>query len=331
MKVLVTGAGALLGQGIIRCLRMAATPQHVIGVDPDPCAVGLFWSDKRYLVPLANDSAYGDRITQLIDLERPDAVLVGTDVELPVLAELKPKLEAAFGTHVIVSPPEVVAIADDKWRTYEFLSEHGFPRPLSTLPAGLPVFLRQCDFPLVVKPRSGARSVGVRTVHDQGELEAALREMRDPMVQQQVGDEQREFTSGLLVTEGKCRAVVTMRRELRDGNTYRAFVEPDSPCNALLAEVAEALGATGPVNFQFRLDGDTPKIFEINARFSGTTPLRALAGFNEVEAVLQHFVQGQPIPRPQVRPVVFLRHWHELVLEPEELRAVALASGSGGA
>src|SRR5258708_29770088 len=160
MKVLVTGAGALLGQGIIKSLRLAPTNYEIIAVDPDPRSVGLYWADKAYLIPLAADPSYLERLTRIIALERPDIVLVGTDVELMIFAINKSLIESEYSTHVIVSPPEVIRIADDKWLTYQFLVANGFPHPQSALPNDVSDLLRQCDFPLVVKPRSGARSVG---------------------------------------------------------------------------------------------------------------------------------------------------------------------------
>ncbi len=47
--------------------------------------------------------------------------------------------------------------------------------------------------------------------------------------------------------------------------------------------IAEKLGSTGPLNFQGRLVEDKFYIFEINPRFSGTSFMRALSGFNEVD------------------------------------------------
>ena len=81
-----------------------------------------------------------------------------------------------------------------------------------------------------------------------------------------------------------------------------------------------ALAPFGPANFQFRIDRHgAVKVFEINARFSGTTPLRAKAGFNEVELCLRHLVGGEKVEQPKVEQLVFLRHWSETVLRPEEL------------
>ena len=110
-----------------------------------------------------------------------------------------------------------------------------------------------------------------------------------------------------------------MRRDLKDGNTYRAYVEPNSSFNDFLSKIAEKLGGLGPLNFQFRPDGGVPKIFEINARFSGTTPLRAYAGFNEVDHIVRHFVLGEEIPEPQLRPLMILRYWNEILTDVEQV------------
>jgi carbamoyl-phosphate synthase large subunit len=55
MKVVVTGAGALLGQGILRSLRTCSLAVHVVAVDPSRHSAGLYWTDHRYLIPLAKD------------------------------------------------------------------------------------------------------------------------------------------------------------------------------------------------------------------------------------------------------------------------------------
>jgi carbamoyl-phosphate synthase large subunit len=131
------------------------------------------------------------------------------------------------------------------------------------------------------------------------------------------------------MTDGHVHAVVTMRRDLKDGNTYRAYVVPDSPFDPFLADVARRLRGHGPLNFQFRVAGGVPKIFEINARFSGTTPMRAHAGFNEVDRLLRHVLLGEPVPHASLREIVVLRYWDELVVRPEELQAVS--AGDPGA
>ncbi len=318
MKVLVTGAGALLGQGIVKSLRASALKPTIVAVDPNPLSVGLIWADVAHLVPRANAPGYLERVEELLRRERPDALLVGTDVELAAFASQRPRLEQTYGTRVLVSSPEVVEIADDKWQTAQFFKERELDHPDSALPGDEERLIAGRGFPLLVKPRRGARSVGVEVVRSRAELSAAIERGGNVVIQEYVGSEETEYTAGVLCFEGRAQASIVMRRDLRDGNTYRAYVERYPELNRTVREWAEQLQPHGPANFQFRLDRDgRPKLFEINARFSGTTPLRALAGFNEVEMALRHVLLGEPIAQPDVVPMTILRYWQELTVPRE--------------
>jgi carbamoyl-phosphate synthase large subunit len=254
-------------------------------------------------------------IRQILSRERPDAILIGTDVELPYFAANREELETEFDLCVLVSSPEVVEVADDKWKTNQFLTENGFPHPLSSLSLHDEEFFDTVTYPLIIKPRRGARSVGVELVHTRTELETAFRKLDGPIIQECVGSPADEYTAGAIVFDGECEASIVMRRDLRDGNTYRAYVRPYDELNEAVQSIAETLSPTGPVNFQFRVRETHPVVFEINARFSGTTPLRAHAGFNEVELCLRRALWGERISQPEIKPMVLLRHWDETAVE----------------
>jgi carbamoyl-phosphate synthase large subunit len=319
MKVMVTGAGALLGQGVIRSLLKSSLQPEILAVDPSPLAPALYWVPHRALVPMAKDPTYLDVIEALLRDHRPDAVLVGTDVELELFARHREDLEQRYSTWIVVSSPEVVAIADDKWATFQFLRQHGFPAPASALPGGEDALIAQVGFPLVVKPRVGARSVGVSVVRNRAQLASAVSALEAPVIQECVGSDAEEYTAGTLTFDGRCDASIVMRRDLRDGNTFRAFVEPYPELNEAVRRMAVALGAHGPANFQFRVGGDQVKVFEINARFSGTTPLRMHAGFNEVEMVLRKVVRGEAVTQPPTERMTLLRYFTETVVRPDQL------------
>jgi carbamoyl-phosphate synthase large subunit len=320
VKVLVTGAGALLGQGIVRSLINGSLAAEIVAVDPSPLAVGLYWTARRHLVPLARDPSFADRIEALLRLERPDAVLIGTDVELPVFAEHRQDWETRHSTCIVVSAPEAVRIADDKYLTAGFLRARGFAAPESCLKGAEYDLVERIGFPLVVKPRTGARSVGMTVCHDPAQLARAVAEREDVVIQECVGSEHDEYTAGTLVFDGRCEASIVMRRDLRDGNTYRAFVEPFDDLDAQVRLIAEAFGAYGPANFQFRVDRERRvTVFEINARFSGTTPFRMQAGMNEVEMVLRRILRGEPIVQPPLRRLTILRSFTETPIPTEEI------------
>ena len=253
-KILVTGAGALLGQGIIRSLRQSNLNFEIIAVDPARLSVGLYWADRGYIVPLATDPSYIDRLRYILSVERPDIIMIGTDVEKKLFAERRAEFQEEFGARTLVSTPNVIAIADDKYATYNFLHDAGFHPPASVLPGEEHYLIAQVGFPLVVKPRVGGRSRGVRVVQNRTELDSALACDDNLVLQECVGRPDMEFTAGVVHFPEQEVVSIVMRRDLRDGNTYRAYVDLSTELNQQVVALAKALKPYGPVNFQFRVD-----------------------------------------------------------------------------
>lgn len=325
MTVAVLGAGSLMGQGAIKALKMSSLNPRVVALDFFPTAVGLYWADAAHvlpdvLAPGASEADYLGRLAETLKREGVQVLLVATDFDVPRLARHRAALETETGCRVIVSSPEVAAIADDKWETFQFLTAHDLPCPRSLVDlTGLQAFVAEVGFPLVVKPRRGARARGVSHVRDASELPAALRTAGpDPIVQQEAGPREMEYTCGAVILDGECAGTIAMRRDLRDGNTFRAYLEPRPDLEALVRRAALALNPCGPANFQLSVGPSGPLIFEINARFSGTTVIRAMAGFNEVEAVVRWAAWGERTPLRQQKSGVVLRYWEELLVSWDE-------------
>ena len=84
---------------------------------------------------------------------------------------------------------------------------------------------------------------------------------------------------------------------MKDGNTYTTSLRADFPSviKDYIESVSARLNQFGVCNFQLRMDQGVPKIFEINARHSGTTYIRSLYGFNEVEYILELILNKKEI------------------------------------
>lgn len=321
-KILVTGAGALLGQGILRSLNYSKNGYFVISADPDVLATGHALAEKSYIIPYATENNYLEKIEEIIQKEAIELVLIGTDVELPLFALKKDYLEEKYNTKIVVSNTEVITIANNKWLTAEFLRQNGYPFPTSALTidkSGIKNLLKKADFPFIAKPVDGARSKGIRIINSKEDLEEVTRYKNNLVVQEKLGEDEGEFTTGCLVTNGKCVAVVSLVRDLRDGNTWRAYRKGDSPYDKTIAKIAEELGVEGPVNFQYRIKNGQPVIFEINCRFSGTTPIRLMFGFNEVEALVEYYLNEKPIESPNLRQGTILRTFSDIFVSNEKL------------
>jgi carbamoyl-phosphate synthase large subunit len=320
MKVLVTSSGTLLGQGIIRSLQVSNIPDiKIIACDPDPTSPGLYWGNDSCLLPYSKDINFMDKFTDILNKKKPDAICIGTDHELPLFAQHKSELENTFKTKIIVSSPRVIKIADDKYLTYKFMKDNGFSPPDSRLPNQAQELINLYGFPLVVKPRIGSRSIGFHLVKNENELEQAIKDVPNAIIQENVGTKDQEYTAGTLYFEGECKASIVMRRELRDGNTFKAFVDSYPELNKQVNAFCNALKPFGPANFQFRLVNGIAKVFEINSRFSGTTPLRMRAGFNELKMIIKYLFYGIPIVQPLINKLIIMRHWNETIIQPENL------------
>ena len=106
--------------------------------------------------------------------------------------------------------------------------------------------------------------------------------IEDYVVQEFITYENGEFTCGLFRQKtGEIRSQI-FKRELSGGYSGYGEVIENSNITALLEKLAIKLNLIGSINVQLRISENTPKIFEINPRFSSTVMFRHLFGFEDV-------------------------------------------------
>lgn len=314
IPVLVTGAGSIMGMGVIRSLRRSYLPSKIIAVDMDPFASGLYLSDYAYLVPPVNDAHYFPQIRDIVKRHAIQAIFVGSGSEVNAYATYE---GPALGCIVFVSSGDTVAMAQDKWLTYRFLNELGFPCPKSTVDLSVnevESFVASVGFPLILKPRLGKGSSGLIVARSREELSAALPNCSGYILQEYVGSDDTEYSVGTLSDEtGSCFGVIPLQRYLSRGMTSIAVAVHNPSIERLCAQVTESLRCFGPCNIQLRLHYDTPTIFEINCRFSSSTVLRTQFEFNEPELLLRRCVLGENVVGT-FRDGLALRFEHEVMV-----------------
>lgn len=318
MKVAVTGVGGGVGQSIIKSLKNST--HELVGIDGEVLATGLYCVPSGYVGLYANNSRFISSIKKICEKENCQVLFPGLDIELPFLAAEKDKLEKNNQLKVVVSSPEVIGIADDKLQTFNFLEKNGFPA-LETY--NLPDYNGEIDFPVVIKPRTGgARSVGKYVVKDAFQLEEIQQKVESDNYVVQSYAPGDEYTCGSVSFEDGCIGTIIMKRQLRCGDTYKAFVQNDEKLDEFLKEVIDVLRPYGPCNVQLRIQDGIPYIFEFNARCSGTTASRSLAGFNEPLMVCD-YLEGKN-PTFDIQEVVILRYWNELMIDYESVENMSL-------
>lgn len=319
MKVLVTGAGAVLGQAIIKSLKsIQGFDLEIHAADPSKDAVGLYMAFAQHSIPYAKDNNYIIELKNLIQSIQPEFVFIGTDVELLTISLNKSFIEREFNTHIIVSSPDIIKIADDKYMTYKYLTSLGIESPKTFLAKEVKN-LKELNYPIIIKPRIGARSVGVQLVHSFKSLTHQLSSNNDLVIQEYLSST-IEYTAGVIYFDDSNIASIVMKRTLKDGNTFKAVPLDWSWINHTLEEITKKIKPFGPLNFQFKIQDYKIIIFEINARFSGTTYFRSIANFNEIEFVINFIKYKKKITQPKINSTIsILRFYDEIVLLNKQL------------
>jgi carbamoyl-phosphate synthase large subunit len=327
VPVLVTGVGACgVGEGIAKALALTRDHYRVVVCNADVGGSQLFEAESGWLVPRASDDGYLEAIERICRAEQVRFIIPGSEAELPVLASASAAF-AQYGCEVLANPSTVLEIGADKWATFHFLSEHGFGTPMTVDDFEAPG-LAMLGFPLIVKPRSGHGSKHVFRVGSAAELSLIRDYFRfykiQPVIQEEVGDADAEYTASVLMTpKAEVIGAIAMRRELIGGATKTVEVRPFPAVVDEVKRIGLALGATGPINIQCRVVHGIVKTFEINPRFSGSAPFRALVGFNEPHIVIQNRLTGFVPEGFDIRHGVFgVRSFAETVVDGEQLARV---------
>lgn len=317
----ITGIGSLIGQAIIKSIQRSNLKDqiNIIGFDYFNDTVGGFWIDEKYILPDilkqgVKDQQWVDVIIKIILKRDIKLLFIGVDFELPIFAKFKTVIETRTSAIVMVSSSEVIKIADDKYLTYEFLKKNSLSYPLTYLPENLDY--NNLNYPLIIKPRKGERSRGVYKVNDKNDLLNVINKVERPIIQECIGSDIDEFTCGVIYLNDELKQIIVLRRSLKEGNTFISNFKNDFPesITKYLKQVAECLKPFGACNFQLRLDDKgVPKIFEINSRHSGTTYIRSLFGFKEIEYIINSLIFNKEL-KFELKEGTVVRYFEEFKL-----------------
>ncbi len=142
LKILVTACGCPGASTLIRMLRQNGERKvEIVGVDMDHEAIGRFLADRFYTVPAASADDYIERMLEVVKRESPDVLFPESSFEVPVLARHREEFEA-LGTRVVISSPESIDLANNKYLMYEALrQETDLPLPAYRWPKSLDEFI----------------------------------------------------------------------------------------------------------------------------------------------------------------------------------------------
>ncbi|MFT3848109.1 MAG: ATP-grasp domain-containing protein [Propionivibrio sp.] len=320
LTVAVTGVGAIIGQGIIRSLRVSGYRVRIVGIDRNPHSPGTHMCDVFEAKPAADESGseYLDFWERIIKAHRVALVLPGLELDMHFLNRQRAWFGNA-GARLGLNAAELIERTGNKWSFGLELASIGYPLIPSVRPENWKEAVNSLGpAPLLLKPLQGNGSRGIVRLEDERDFEYWKSKLRTPwMLQRIVGSDDEEYTVGIFgLGDGRYVGPMMFRRRLSSaGNTLEAEVVRR---HELLETAVEGLckhfTPIGPTNLQFRLEGDTPYLLEINPRFSSSNSLRTAFGFNEAEMAVNYYVHGHTPDAPVLKDGVAWRYTEDFVL-----------------
>lgn len=290
-----------------------AEGDKVVATDMQLSAPALQVADVKLQVPAVYDPEYVNITLDICREQKIDALLSLNDLELPILAENKARFEE-LGVKVIVSDPQVIDIAFDKYKTAQWVESLGLVAPKTYVrleDAKKALAAGEIEFPLFMKPRWGSGSIGLESIADMEELDIyynlLMKKIKKTILATaSVGDEyimiQEKLTGsefGLDIMndlKGNHVAVsVKQKLAMRAGETDKAVTVDLPEVREMGRKIGEALGHIGnlDVDIMQRADG-AYCVLELNPRFGGGFPFSYEAGVNMPKAIIQ-WIKGEDV------------------------------------
>lgn len=324
-SLLLLSGGSLVGQNIVQAigqrrhgLKLVATNS----VSDDPSLVDF---DEIVLtVPTrSHPEEFAKAIEAIIDRKKPALAIPCRDDDVLALARLAER-RPDLAPHLLCGPVALAERTLDKWMSWEFARANDLPFVPTIVPtdtATVAGFVRDWGLPLLIKPRLGYASRGVRIVWRREQLDAVVGDTT-LLVQRYLGsrnalenhlsdvqklgaplfcslEETKHSVQVIIGPDGSPAGLFTTCHRMKQGISQT--IDRDNSADSLVvgeqcATAFAAAGWRGPLNIQCqRAEDGKLYIYEFNGRFTGATAARTLLGYDEVAQVLSLFA-GRILP-----------------------------------
>ncbi len=337
VNVLITGAGAPGGPGIIKGVQAAG--HKVWGGDADNQASGRFLADSFVRLPPASDEGFIPFVLEYCLAHGIEIIFPLVTKELSRFAAAK----SAFrdqGIRVIVSEGEQLGIAIDKGRLYDHLYTYNIVVPQYQIVNGVDDLITAAKNlgyparPVCVKPTVANGSRGVRVLqesidaydllfhHKPNHLFTSLDGFCQvingkPFPQLLVAEylPGPEFTIDAIVSNGEVKLLLPRSREkMNNGISVRGTFIQHKEIMAYCLQILQSLYLHGPIGLQVKEAADgTFKLLEINPRIQGTSTAAQGLGINLPALVVQQEFTPIAVDTTKIKwGTSFVRYYEEL-------------------
>ena len=245
---------------------------RIIATDSSQYAPALYFTDNSYIVPPIDNKDYINVLLKICKEEKIDVVLTLIDPEIEILSKNR-ELFAHEGIKVMAPYYETAKLCFDKYQMYIHLKRHGIPT-LTTY-GSFEDFLDDyvmgaVSFPVFVKPRTGSGSVGARRIDKLNDLESALENDPQLIIQEYMVGVDCDADVYVDAVSGKVVSVFLKRKVSSIiGGANKTVSVIDEKLIDFIQNVAGVLELCGPNDMDLFYKDGQYYLTEINPRFGG--------------------------------------------------------------
>lgn len=250
----------------------------VIGIDAAKDAVGRFFCDEFYQVPLAKNENINKYIEILGNINF-DLFLPWVDEELLLLSNNK--IPTQLTNKIVISSAESIKLCSDKIKFHEFCEGNNILVP--GLKSTAPAFVRR-------KTSRGSR--GAVKITNDSLLTNYLN--NDYLVTENIDG--TEYTIDALIDkEGALVFAVPRERLSTNRVSINGKIEMRRDLIDFTKRIIKKFNFIGPINIQVIKENATDKLYliEVNPRLAGTSILSIKAGFDLIEATYDMMINNK--------------------------------------
>ena len=271
--VVVTGVGALIGQGIAAGLKQGGRA-GIIGLDRRRSLLAETLCDETVQKPDCDeeDARYLAFWDALIAETGARLILPGISVDMVFLMQHAPFFWDR-GVVLGLNDFDLIRLSEDKRAFAADYTDLGLPQiPTLTRPGGWEELANVLGPPpYLMKPAVGEGSQGIHMLQDEADFTYWSAKAKGAQLYQKItGTDDEEYTVGVFgLGDGTSLGPLIFRRTLtRSGHTGSAEIVDHPAIAEATARIVARYRPIGPTNLQFRVEGGLPYLLEINPRFS---------------------------------------------------------------
>ncbi|MGA2461291.1 MAG: ATP-grasp domain-containing protein [Candidatus Bathyarchaeia archaeon] len=321
LSLIRTAVGSPPAAGLIVLLR--ARGVRVIGTDSNPFSSGLYLASKGYVVPEASDPQYLDELLKISDKEKPKLIISGPEEETLKLSKNRTSFDER--RILLLCPDHATASTfADKIKTHESFTRFRIPTP--------EIYdVDSARFPCILKPRFGRGGRQVFKVENREELNALIRRVSDPVVQEYVDGEEYSVDTFADMGANPLSVVPRLRLRVESGVSVKGMTVQDEEIIHICEQMVKDFKLAGPACIQcVKREGEL-RFTEVNTRFGGGSILSMKADPSIVSNIIRLGLGRTPIRSKGFRAgLVMLRYYSEVYLSERQVKKSIMGKGKIG-